>query len=386
MLKFASIWGAGMLALGLLLAAPAGAQTVYFNTASYTQSLNTVQSLSTNGGSPTNLLTATGIDLNKVSRCTALAVDALNGKLFLLDTSTRDLWMLNLDGSGKTLVKNGLTSYPTDVALDVLNEQIYLTTSSTIQANNTVQRMDYTGSNNVTLFTALTGMRCTALAVDVPNAKIFLADAGARTIWGMDLNGGNLFNMAGPAYGVPVGVALDPVNRYVYYAVSSPVQGYNSVQRVGYGGIGQTTVFTASGGVQRCTALDLDLAHGTIYLSDTGANTLWRLPIGGGSPTTVLGGLAATAKKVRWYGGPLSRPQPYIAGINVSGTNVTINATNGYVGGAYYLLTSTNVAAPLSQWQMVSTNVLGASGNFSLVPTNALFPGASNQFFILRVQ
>jgi hypothetical protein len=387
----------GFLVLLLFVGWPAQAlpsPPLYYNTSSANMFLNLLGSVATNGSGDAILIAATGVDGNKLNRCTAVAVDGLNGRLFLIDGAANAIWSVNLNGSGLTLVKNGLTNYPTDLALDVLNQKIYYTTSSTIQGNNTVQRMDYTGNNNTSLFIAsgpsINGgngvSRCTAIAVDLLNSKIFIADAGARTIWSMSLAGTGLTALATDANSTPTGLAPDVTNQQVYFTLSSPVQSANFIQRVNYNGSGLTTLFTASGGVQRCTALDLDVPHAVIYLSDAGANTLWRIPLAGGSATTVLSGLPAAARKVRWFSGPATRPPPGIDGIFLSGTNVLLNVTNGYIGGTYYLLTSTNVATPLVLWSPVSTNVLDASGDFSLTVTNGHAANVPKQFYILRVQ
>jgi len=370
------------------------AASLYYNTSSATQTRNTLDSVSTNGSGNSLLFTATGPGSNNVSRCTALAVDGLNGKLFLLDGGSNALWSVNLAGGALTLVKGGLTNFPTDLALDVLNEQIYYTTSSTLQSSNTVQRVDYTGNNHTTLFTA-TGVdgnkvsRCTALAVDIASGKMFLADAGARTIWSMSLTGTGVTALARATASTPTDVAVDVGKQQVYFTFSSPVQSSNFLQRVNYDGSGLTNLFTASGGVLRCTALDVNVAEASIYLSDAGTNALWRIPLGGGSATGILNGLNATPKRVRWYNGPETRPPPGIIGIALSGpepgTKLVLNATNGYAGGTYYLLTSTNVLAPVSQWELVSTNVLGTSGDFTITSTNAVFANAAQQFYILKV-
>jgi len=366
----------------------ARAQAIYYNTSSTIQSENTLAAVSTNGGSPTTLLTAAG----SLSRCTALAVDGVNGKLFLLDGPDGSLWSANLDGSGLALVEGGLTNFPTDLALDVQSQQIYFTTSSTIQDNNTVQRVDYSGNNNTTVFIA-TGSppddevsRCTAIAVDLLNSKIFIADDGAGKIWSMNLTGGGLATVAQANNAVPTGLALDTANQQVYFTLGSPVQSSNSIQRVDYSGSGLINLFTASGGVQRCTALDLDLAQDNIYLSDAGANTLWSIPIAGGSATPILSGLPATAKKVRWFGGISSLPKPGILNLSLSGANAIFSGTNGVAGGTYYILTSTNVALPLNQWALISTNVIVSGGPFTITATNGLIHGAPHQFYILRVQ
>jgi len=72
-----------------------------------------------------------------------------------------------------------------------------------------------------------------------------------------------------------------------------------------------------------------------------------------------------------------------ITSFSLSGANVVITGTNGQAGDAYYLLTSTNLALPRSQWQPVATNVPGSSGNYTFTATNAVFFGALQQFYIL---
>jgi hypothetical protein len=106
----------------------------------------------------------------------------------------------------------------------------------------------------------------------------------------------------------------------------------------------------------------------------------------GSSPTTVLSGLPATAKKVRWFSGPTTRPAPAVTGLSVSGGQIVLSASNGFVGGTYYLLTSTNLKAPLDQWLPISTNMLGASGPFTLTATNGFAFKLPSQFFLLQVQ
>jgi hypothetical protein len=80
-------------------------------------------------------------------------------------------------------------------------------------------------------------------------------------------------------------------------------------------------------------------------------------------------------------------PVPGISGVNLSGTNVALSATNGAAGGTYYVLSSTNTVLPLSQWLPVATNVLAGNGNFIITVTNAMNAGTpGQQFFILQTQ
>jgi autotransporter-associated beta strand protein len=73
---------------------------------------------------------------------------------------------------------------------------------------------------------------------------------------------------------------------------------------------------------------------------------------------------------------------PGITNFSLSGTNLVINGTNGQAGATYFILTSTNVALPLSQWKTIATNV--AAGNaFSFGATNAVNPVLGKQFYLL---
>jgi hypothetical protein len=78
--------------------------------------------------------------------------------------------------------------------------------------------------------------------------------------------------------------------------------------------------------------------------------------------------------------------QPGIAGLSVAGANLVLNGTNGQSGNTYLVLTSTNLALPLSQWTPAATNLLGASGNFSITLTNAVSAEVLQRFYILRTQ
>lgn len=59
-------------------------------------------------------------------------------------------------------------------------------------------------------------------------------------------------------------------------------------------------------------------------------------------------------------------PTPVFNGFSLSGTNLVLSGTNGYSGGGYYLLSTTNVALPVSTWTRVLTNTFDGSGNFSI--------------------
>jgi hypothetical protein len=74
--------------------------------------------------------------------------------------------------------------------------------------------------------------------------------------------------------------------------------------------------------------------------------------------------------------------QPHITSVNLSGTTLIINGTNGTAGLQFEVLTSTNVTVPLANWTSISTNTFSGS-NFSV--TNTVNSTAPQNFFLLRV-
>jgi alpha-galactosidase len=67
----------------------------------------------------------------------------------------------------------------------------------------------------------------------------------------------------------------------------------------------------------------------------------------------------------------------------VNGSSVVFSGGGGSGSGSYYVLSSTNVSLPFSQWKRVQTNYFDVSGNFSF--TNNIKAGVSNTFYRLEV-
>jgi glucose/arabinose dehydrogenase len=67
-----------------------------------------------------------------------------------------------------------------------------------------------------------------------------------------------------------------------------------------------------------------------------------------------------------------------------TGTNLILRGANGWPGQNYSVLTSTNLALPLNQWQSILTNPFDPLGNFNL--TNPVNPNAPKIFYLLQLQ
>jgi hypothetical protein len=99
--------------------------------------------------------------------------------------------------------------------------------------------------------------------------------------------------------------------------------------------------------------------------------------------TVVYGTTATTASGSINVGNVAGMPPtPHITHVGLSGTTLSLSATNGAPGGSWALLQSTNVALPLSQWQTNITGNFDGSGNLS---TNILNNATNSQeFYILK--
>jgi hypothetical protein len=80
--------------------------------------------------------------------------------------------------------------------------------------------------------------------------------------------------------------------------------------------------------------------------------------------------------------GATTLSQPRVVGSSLVGGSLVCSGTNGSVGGAYTLWSSTNLAAPLTNWVQVGSGNFDGQGNFSI--TNALNPNQPQQFYRLR--
>jgi hypothetical protein len=78
---------------------------------------------------------------------------------------------------------------------------------------------------------------------------------------------------------------------------------------------------------------------------------------------------------------PLAPPR--ITGLNVSGGNIVLAGTNGPLSGNYYLLSSTNLALPLSNWTRLATNAFDSGGAFNV--TNPVDPHDGQRYYRLQL-
>ena len=78
----------------------------------------------------------------------------------------------------------------------------------------------------------------------------------------------------------------------------------------------------------------------------------------------------------------VSTAGPSIGSSYVSGGNFIFSGTGGASSAPYYVLTTTNLSLPLSQWAPIATNTFSSAGGFSV--TNPLSGGGPHRFYIIK--
>ena len=216
------------------------------------------------------------------------------------------------------------------------------------------------------------------------SGNLYVTDSRGQTVRKITLSGTNWIvstiagssGVVGSANGTnssarfkyPTGVAVDGSgNVYVTDTYNDTIRkmapvGTNWVVSTIGGQAGVTDAVSDDGtnsmsrfNLPRCLKVD---GHGNVYVADFDHSTI-RL------------------------GTPLI---PYMLSTSVSGVNLLINGISGLAGGNYYVLASTNVALPFSQWTSVATNILSTTGIFTMTATNAVNPNVRQEFYILQLQ
>lgn len=137
--------------------------------------------------------------------------------------------------------------------------------------------------------------------------------------------------------------------------------------------------------------LNVNNIGGTLQAGDT--FTLFTSAVNNGAFTTV--NLPALTGSLTWNNtltanGKISvvgstilpTVSPGITNFSLAGANIVLNGTNSQVGATYYLLSTTNVSLPVSQWKTIATNV-AAGTTYSFTGTNAVTAGQPQQFYLL---
>ncbi len=156
-------------------------------------------------------------------------------------------------------------------------------------------------------------------------------------------------------------------------------------------GSGSNDMVQAGGSITYAGTLSLvNISGAPLVAGDTfhlfSATTFSGTFTGGITPATPGPGLAwdTTQLNAGTINVITAQAQPIISHSQVSGTNFIFSGTNGAAGSNYVVLTTTNIATPLTNWTPVLTNSFDINGGFHV--TNPINPAVSRSFYLLKDQ
>ena len=130
------------------------------------------------------------------------------------------------------------------------------------------------------------------------------------------------------------------------------------------------------------TNIGFNLQPGDVFDLFDGVITDGGVTVQGPAGTTFDTSQLAVNGTIMVTGAPV--PPQITSVIQDAGTNLVVSGTGGVSFGTYYVLASTNLAAPVVTWIPVGTNLFESDGSFSF--TNLIDPLLSGQFFIIHQQ
>jgi hypothetical protein len=126
---------------------------------------------------------------------------------------------------------------------------------------------------------------------------------------------------------------------------------------------------------------------GTVPLAVGDQFQIFNQAVQNGAAMTITGGGVTWANNLAANGSvqvvlpyAVLTTSPKITSFKLQGGNAVIAGTNGQAGATAFLLTTTNLEKPLSQWQTVATDILGGA---SFTVTNAATASSPQQFYLL---
>ena len=79
----------------------------------------------------------------------------------------------------------------------------------------------------------------------------------------------------------------------------------------------------------------------------------------------------------------VSNAKPVIGNISISPGGLSLSGSGGVASANFYLLASTNLVTPLTNWTLLSTNQFDTNGNFNF--TNTMNINSPQSFYLLQL-
>ncbi|XP_055493679.1 LOW QUALITY PROTEIN: low-density lipoprotein receptor-related protein 2a [Leucoraja erinacea] len=163
------------------------------------------------------------------------------GKIFWTDTIQNKVFSVNLDGTSIREILNVSIDTPENLAVDWVNDKLYVVETSI----NRIELTDLDGGNRITLIGENLG-RPRGIALDPTVGYLFFSDwndgSGAPKLERAFMDGSHRFEVVKSKLGWPAGISLDLITKRLYWVDSR----YDYIETVTYDGLERKTV--VSGG------------------------------------------------------------------------------------------------------------------------------------------
>lgn len=191
-----------------------------------------------------------------------VAIDRTEGKMYWADWSQATIHRANLDGSNVEDVLTGQYG-PFGVALDVPAGKIYWT-----QIDGYIRRANLDGSSIEDLIAG--PVRVSGIALDLAGGKMYWTEGATvytAKVRRANLDGSDIETLITTPLEAPMHIALDIAGGKMYWADL----GSHKVQRANLDGSGVEDLVVSPPDLGLAVGIDLDLAEGKMYFSDSGA-------------------------------------------------------------------------------------------------------------------
>ena len=296
-----------------------------------------------------------------ISPSTPASVQALKGRLFVLDLSGARVFTLNADGSdAKTIVTGG--RHPDGIVVDAEAGHIYWTNMGVPNLNDgSIERADLDGRNRKTIIPEGATFTPKQLHLEKRSGKLYWSDREGMRVMRANLDGSQIETLVQTGSGAAdrsnqenwcVGIAVDPDRGHIYWtqkggddANRGRILRANLEIPAGQTAANRRDITVLFDGLPEPIDLELDLTSRVLYWTDRGdpprGNTVNRSPIDGPpNQEIVLNhlmegiGIALDVRNQRMFvtdlGGSI-----YSAGFNGSNERVLLYAQGNLSGIAY---------------------------------------------------
>ena len=262
------------IAMFILTSAPlADAQMVYW--ADYSE--NAIRRAQTDGSGIELLVSGTD-----AAEPTDLTLDLRAGKIYWCGLGPASVRRANLDGTNVEILTTTGVDFPNGIALDVANDQMYVTNFN----NDQINRYDLDGSGYLAIHTFPADSWPRGIDLDLDAGKMYYQLQGLGRIERSNLDGSGIEVLVDPTGSVPHDLALDIPGGKIYWVNL----GDDEIQRCNLDGSNVETV-VATG--DRPRGLALDLSQGKLWWTKpegTPPSEIRRSNLDGTGIETILSG------------------------------------------------------------------------------------------------